>query len=219
MSSGDRKGPVSWGTLAATAAVGGVAALAYQYAWQRKEAGDASVQKVESFGTPKLGGPFSLVDQDGKPVTDADFRGEYMLVYFGFTYCPDICPSELVKMDRIVSTVDKSVGPVVRPIFISVDPRRDSVSQLKYYARDFHPRMACLTGTPGQVAQAAKAYRVYFNNADQDDEEDMDYLVDHSIVIYLMDKEGKFLDFFTQTMEAEEVVRKVLKHIKEGDGK
>lgn len=79
--------------------------------------------------------------------------------------------------------------------------------------------MVCLTGTPGQVAQAARAYRVYFNNADQDDEEDMDYLVDHSIVIYLMDKEGKFVDFFTQTMEAEEVVRKVQKHIKEREGK
>lgn len=101
----DAPQPVSWGTLAATAAVGGLAALAYQYAWQRKEAGDAAVQKVESFGTPLLGGPFSLVDQDGRPVTDADFRGEYMLVYFGFTYCPDICPSELVKMDRIVSAV------------------------------------------------------------------------------------------------------------------
>jgi cytochrome oxidase Cu insertion factor (SCO1/SenC/PrrC family) len=92
--------------------------------------------KVTSYGKPALGGPWTLVDFTGKPVTDADFRGEFLLLYFGFTHCPDICPSELVKVGRILDLLDKEQSlPMVRPVFISVDPDRDNVGQLRHYAQ------------------------------------------------------------------------------------
>lgn len=91
---------------------------------------------MTSYGKPALGGPWTLVDFTGKPVTDADFRGEFLLLYFGFTHCPDICPSELVKVGRILDLLDKEQSlPMVRPVFISVDPDRDNVGQLRHYAQ------------------------------------------------------------------------------------
>lgn len=134
--------------------------------------------KVESTGKALLGGPFELVDHEGKPVTDASLRGEYVLLYFGFTFCPDICPNELVKMGQVLQMLDRNPAlPKVRPVFISVDPRRDTVAQLAAYLKDFHPRMVGLTGTPAQVSRVAKAYRVYFaEGGHTSDEDDEDYI-------------------------------------------
>ncbi|CAM9316691.1 unnamed protein product, partial [Phaeothamnion confervicola] len=153
---------------------------------------------AKSFGKPALGGPWSLVDMHGAPRTDRDYRGRFTLLYFGFTHCPDICPSELVKVGNVIEELDKRLGPgVVKPVFISVDPERDSLQQLRHYAQDFHPSIDYLTGTKEQVARAAKAYRVYFSKADDHDEGE-DYLVDHSIVLYLNGPDNDFLDFLTQ---------------------
>ena len=110
-------------------------------------------------GTALIGGPFSLTDQTGKAVTDADYRGRYMLIYFGFTFCPDVCPTELQVMatalDQLGSQADQ-----VQPLFITVDPERDTPSQLAGYVSQFHPRMAGLTGTPEQIAAAERAAKV-----------------------------------------------------------
>lgn len=138
----------------------------------------AATSKVESFGKPALGGPWSLVDSEGRPVTDADLRGRYLLMYFGFTYCPDICPNELVKMGKVVDGVAKAGGgrlPPLLPVFVSLDPHRDTVAQMRAYRKDFHPSMLALTGTPGQVGKAAKAFRVYFSDVDRDEDEN-DYI-------------------------------------------
>eukprot|EP00612_Vaucheria_litorea_P004989 CAMPEP_0171464420 /NCGR_PEP_ID=MMETSP0945-20130129/7749_1 /TAXON_ID=109269 /ORGANISM="Vaucheria litorea, Strain CCMP2940" /LENGTH=156 /DNA_ID=CAMNT_0011991511 /DNA_START=379 /DNA_END=849 /DNA_ORIENTATION=- len=151
----------------------------------------------------------------GEPKTDKDYQGTFSLLYFGFAHCPDICPAELVKLGHIIEEASKRLGKPapVKPIFISVDPDRDSLLQLKHYSTDFHPNFEYLTGTKEQVAKAARAYRVYFSS-NADHEEDEDYLVDHSIVMYLLDKEGEFLDFYTQRMGVTDCVEKLVQEIK-----
>jgi protein SCO1/2 len=147
-----------------------------------------------SGGTPagiSVGGPFALVGGDGKPVTDNDFRGKYMLVYFGYTYCPDVCPTTLTA---IADALDK-LGPKadrIRPLFITVDPKRDTPAAVKQFAAAFGPRVEGLTGSAEQIAVVAKAYRVYYaehrTGAGPDD-----YTMDHSSVLYLMGPDGRFI--------------------------
>jgi protein SCO1/2 len=171
---------------------------------------------VKTIGTPKIGGNFTLVDQDGIPRTSNSFKGDYVLVYFGFTYCPDICPTELTKMAAVVNNIDAAFGPVIQPLFISVDPWRDDVARVRGYVKNFHPRMIGLTGTPDQVQQVTKAYRVYYSKPPQR-EENEDYLLDHSIFIYMLDRDGKFLDYFGVNKDVVEITQKVKQHIRERD--
>ena len=119
--------------------VGALAMGYYRMKWDEKEKRVAS--DVTSTGKPALGGPFTLVDMHGHPVTDKDFHGKFVLLYFGFCHCPDICPSELVKVGAIAKKLESKLGAgVVKPVFVSVDPDRDSLAQLRHYAQDFHPR-------------------------------------------------------------------------------
>lgn len=140
-----------------------------------------------------IGGPFNLVDQHGQAVSDADFRGQYMLVYFGYTYCPDVCPTELQTMSQAVDQLGDE-GKKVTPVFITIDPERDTVEQLAAYAEHFHPRLVALTGSAEQIAAAAKAYRVYYGKVES--EGATEYLMDHSSIVYFMDADGRFLTHF-----------------------
>lgn len=209
-SSGGNRGPISWPTLFLSLAAGAGAVVYYNVSRSKRVAEASS--RVESYGQALLGGPWSLVNARGRPVTSGDLHGKWLLLYFGFTFCPDICPNELVKMARVTDTLDKfpALKDKVVPVFISLDPHRDSCAQVGAYCADFHPKMLGLTGTPGQVAQAAKAYRVYFSEVDRADDDDAgeDYLVDHSIVIYLIGPDGEFKEFFTQMMTASEISEK-----------
>ncbi|MGA3005840.1 MAG: SCO family protein [Acetobacteraceae bacterium] len=138
-----------------------------------------------------VGGPFSLIDGDGKPVTDQTWRGKYMLVYFGYTYCPDVCPTTLTN---VATALDK-LGPKadqIQPLFITIDPKRDTPAVVKQYAAAFSPRLIGLTGTPEQIAVAAKAYRVYYAEHRTGPGPD-DYSMDHSSVLYLMGPDGRFI--------------------------
>lgn len=212
-----RGGPISWKSLG-IAGVMGLGIFAF-YRHKREEKMTRPMMQQKTIGKALLGGPFSLVDSDGVPVTEETFRGQWMVLYFGFTYCPDICPSELVKLGKVLGKLDKTdgVGPVITPVFISVDPKRDSVKQLEFYKKDFHPRMRFLTGTPEQVKRAAKAYRVYYTNTNaktENDDDDWDYLVDHSIVMYFVSPEGEFLEFFTQLAEVDEICDRITAHVK-----
>lgn len=121
------------------------------------------------------------MDQNGKPFTDADLKGKFTLIYFGFTHCPDICPEELDKMSDVVDKIDKEHPgkDIVTPVFVSVDPARDSVPQVKAYVQEFHPRIIGLTGDYDNVKKACKSYRVYFSTPPDAKATD-DYLVDHS---------------------------------------
>jgi protein SCO1/2 len=140
-----------------------------------------------------IGGPFELVDQHGKPVSDKTFRGRYMLIYFGYGYCPDVCPTELANMAAALDVLG-SKAKDVQPIFITVDPERDTPEFLADYVVNFHPRLIGLTGTPEQVKAAAKAYKVYYAKAKKPGE--ADYLMDHTSFVYLMGPEGRFLSLF-----------------------
>ena len=138
-----------------------------------------------------IGGPFTLEDGNAKPVKDRDFRGRYMLVYFGYTFCPDVCPTTLNAiadaMDRLGPAADR-----IQPVFITVDPKRDTPAAMKAYAAAFGPRIEGLTGTPEQIAAVAKAYRVYYAEH-RTGPGPGDYAMDHSSVLYLMGPDGTFV--------------------------
>jgi protein SCO1 len=147
-----------------------------------------------------IGGPFKLTDQNGRTVTDQDMKGHPFLVFFGFTHCPDVCPTTLFEVSQIL----RALGPDadrVRALFITVDPERDTPALMKDYLSSFDPHMAGLTGDPAAVAAVAKAYRVYYKKVPLDQG---GYTMDHTAIIYLMDKEGRFVAPFSlkRTTEA-----------------
>jgi protein SCO1/2 len=159
-------------------------------------------------GPSAVGGPFALVDQDGKTVTDRDLKGRPFLVFFGFTHCPDICPTTLFE----VSEVLRALGPDadrVGALFVTVDPERDTPDKLKDYLSSFDPRLRGLTGDPAAVAAMIKTYRVYARKVPQ---ENGSYTMDHYAGIYLMDKNGRFVAPFRLrgTQEAAAELRKYL---------
>lgn len=151
-----------------------------------------------------IGGPFSLLDGDGRTVTDRDFRGRLMLVYFGYTHCPDACPTALQDMATALDTLGDKRQQVV-PIFITVDPERDTPGVMKDYAANFGPGMTALSGSIEAVKQAAHSYRVYYAKHPTTDGYDMD----HSSIIYLMDRQGRFLANFTHETPPEQIAAKL----------
>ncbi len=165
---------------------------------------------VISTGKALIGGPFTLTNQNGKVVTDKDFRGRYMLVAFGYTYCPDICPAELNVISGAMEKLgDKSKNIV--PIFITVDPKRDTVEQMANYISSFYPTMVGLTGTEEQIKEAASAYRVYYAKAEGDSDDN--YLMAHSTFIYLMDPQGEYVTHFGYGISAEDLAARLSKAI------
>jgi protein SCO1/2 len=160
-------------------------------------------------GKVAFGGPFTLVDHGGRPVTEQTFRGQYTLVFFGFTYCPDVCPTTLAD----VATVLERLGPLaerVQPLFITVDPERDSPSVLASYVQTFHPRIVGLTGTPEQVHAAAKAYKVYYRKVDDGRG---GYLMEHTAVLFLADPEGRHLEILPREMPLSKMAELVRRHL------
>lgn len=150
-----------------------------------------------------IGGPFTLTDQNGVERTDRDFRGKLMLVYFGYTYCPDVCPTELTVMATALDQLGADASQVV-PLFITVDPERDTAKVLKEYVPQFSERMLGLTGAERDIAAVAKAYRVYY--AKSPGSAGTPYLMDHTSLVYLMDREGRYLAHFTPNSRAEDMV-------------
>ena len=139
----------------------------------------------------RIGGPFSLVNQDGKPVTDRDFLGRYRIVYFGFAHCPDVCPTDLAALGQALKRFEKSDperAAKVQPVFITVDPERDTPPVVKEFVSAFHPRLVGLTGTVPQVTAAAKAHAVYFSKGDP--LPGGGYGMDHMRTMVLMDPKG-----------------------------
>ncbi len=149
-----------------------------------------------------LGGPFNLTDQTGRTVTEKDYAGRWMLIYFGYTFCPDVCPTELGTMAAALDTMG-TAGEQVVPVFISVDPQRDTPDQLADYVGRFHPRMQGLTGTPEQVAEVARRYRVYYAKVQRP--EMTDYLMDHSSFIYLVGPDSRVRALFRPEMRPEDI--------------
>ncbi len=164
-----------------------------------------------------LGGPFELTDQTGRTVTERDFAGRFMLVYFGFTYCPDVCPTELgivaAALD-LVAEQSEEMAERVTPVLITIDPERDTSEALADYVSRFHPRMVGLTGTEAQIAAAARAYRVFYRKVPRP--EMSEYLMDHSSFIYLVGPDGRVRALFRPDT-APEAIAQALRRQLRGD--
>jgi protein SCO1 len=167
------------------------------------------ITQVRTVGKAAIGGPFELLDKDGAVFTEKDLLSRWTLIYFGFTMCPDVCPDELTKVAEVLDTLarhGKTIGPTaeadISPILISIDPERDTPKRTHEYAVGFHKAFTGLSGSLDQARVAAKAYRVYFS---KDDNAGDDYLVDHSIITYLMDPKGEFVDFYAKNVTAPEM--------------
>ena len=173
-----------------------VAALAGYWLWWAAEGGPQE-------GRPAVGGPFELIDGDGRTVTQRDFRGRHMLVYFGYTFCPDVCPTTLFSASQALDGIGPALASKVRLVFVSIDPERDTPEVVKDYAAHFHPGTVGLTGTPEQVAAAARAFRIYYRKAAP--EEDGGYLVDHSSILFLMDGDGRYVTHFGHEATADDM--------------
>ncbi|KAM3833001.1 protein SCO2 homolog, mitochondrial [Vipera latastei] len=171
--------------------------LAWLYFLREKEKQEKE-KRIEELRKVAVGqGSFQLVDHTGRPCSKEDLKGSWVLLYFGFTHCPDICPEELEKMSRVVDMLDADAKlPRLQPIFITVDPERDTVEAVAKYVKEFHPRLRGLTGTPEQVRKAGRSYRVYYSTGPKD--EDNDYLVDHTVILYLLAPDGLFLDYYNR---------------------
>jgi protein SCO1/2 len=164
----------------------------------------AETMDILMWNREPVGGPFALTDHTGRPRTDRDFRGALMLVYFGFTYCPDVCPTDLMAITQALDLLGADAGKV-QPLFITLDPERDTAEHLADYVTLFHPRLIGLTGSLDAIRDAADAYKVYFAKVATGKNTD-DYTVDHTAYIYLMDRDGKYLGFFPPGTSAERMV-------------
>jgi protein SCO1/2 len=224
---------IDWGTLLALAALAtGLLWLVQTSGWGLSQhlfwpvafacAGAAQARSAAEtmdilmWNREPVGGPFELIDQDGKTVRDTDFAGKYRLVYFGYTYCPDVCPTDVQKMGRVLRTLEKqdpAYARQIQPIFITIDPERDKPAQVKQFVTAFHPRIVGLTGTPQQIAAVAKAYGAYFKKMEPSDPGGA-YLMDHAATIYLMGKQGEPLALITREMTEQEMIAEIRKWAK-----
>jgi protein SCO1 len=149
-----------------------------------------------------IGGPFALIDHTGKPRTDEDFRGKLLLIYFGYSSCPDVCPTDLQQIGLAVDGLGAG-AEAVQPLFITLDPERDTAAHLADYVPSFHPRLIGLTGSAEQIRRVALAYKVYYAKYPPDSS---DYVIDHSAFIYLVDKTGKYIGFFPPGTTADRMI-------------
>jgi protein SCO1 len=169
-----------------------IAALALASAFPLAACGGAAAPEQPPLAGAKIGAPFALTDQDGRTVRDTDFAGRYRVVYFGYTYCPDVCPTDMAKIGQAMKLLDKEAPRTaarVVPIFITVDPERDTPAVVKQFVANFHPRVVGLTGSPQAIADVAKNYAVYFKK--QPAGPGGGYLVDHLAVAFLMGPSGE----------------------------
>ena len=186
--------------------LGGVAAIAiFPEARERL----LPQQGSQTTGKALIGGPFTLTDQSGKQVTDEDYRGRYMLVFFGFTACPDICPAGLQLISAALDKVGAKAGNVT-PIFISVDPARDTPEKLDAFVKNFNGRIVGLSGTQEEIAAVAKAYKVFYEKT-PNEAAPTEYGMNHTSIIYLMGPDGAYVTHFTPTTTLDAMVEKLNK--------
>jgi protein SCO1/2 len=170
----------------------------------------ADLKDVLKYNRETIGGPFTLVDEHGRKRSDREFRGKLLLVYFGYTSCPDVCPTDLQQIGAAVDALGPA-GAAVQPLFITLDPARDTTQRLAAYVPSFHPRLVGLRGSPAAIRQAADAYRVYFKRVPIGSAGD--YGFDHAANTYLMDRDGKYLGYFPPGTSAARIAEVIRPHL------
>ncbi|HLQ02625.1 MAG TPA: SCO family protein [Burkholderiales bacterium] len=199
--------------LLAVALIGGAAAFLHfreKPAEETRREGAARLMNELMSGKAPVGGPFTLEDQYGKRRGLADFRGKLVLLYFGYSFCPDVCPTDLAAMAQLVRTLGAE-GDKLQPVFVTLDPERDTRELLRNYVAAFHPRFVALRGSEDEVRRVAAAYKVYFEKVRPP--ASSVYLIDHMAFVFLLDREGKYVAFFPPGTSAERMatmVREVL---------
>lgn len=169
---------------------------------------DGAKSNTVNIGAAVIGGPFTLVNQDGVTVTDRDFAGKYRLMFFGFTHCPDVCPTKLTALTEVVTLLGDKAHLVV-PIFVTLDPERDTPDVLKGYVRAFSDTLVGLTGTADQIQAVVKNYRIYAQKTSSD----TGYSIDHSAFSYLMGPKNEFIDVMPYDTSPEDMAAKVNQHL------
>jgi protein SCO1 len=197
--------------LALTAVAGLLGGTAY-VVWQQRASDPYAECRASTVagGGGDIGGPFTLVDENGKTVTDKDVLTKPTLVYFGYSFCPDVCPLDSARNAEAVDLL-KTNGLDVTPVFISIDPERDTPDVVKSFTENLHPNMIGLTGTPEQVQAVSRAYKTYYKKQDSGDQY---YMMDHSTFTYLMLPGLGFADFFTRDDTAEQIAERTACYIK-----
>lgn len=210
----DSRGFLTWKSMLIQAALlGTVGTATYLYFDREKKIRLAQTSTVQSTGAPKLGGDWELTSaQTEARMTNKDLFGKYVLMYFGFTMCPDVCPTEMDKMSYAVERLQQRYGlNAVVPVFVSVDPKRDTPERIRDYLQDFHKTFLGFTGSLDDIRAITRKFRVYWSAPD--DTADDDYVVDHSIIMYLIDPQGEFIDYYGKNTTADEVVQKITQHM------
>ena len=172
----------------------------------------APAPPVETTGKALIGGHFALIDQTGKPITDRDFRGRYLLVFFGFTHCPDICPTELQVMAAALEALSPQERKEIVPVFITLDPERDTPEVMATYVKNFGQDFVGLTGSAESISAVAKAYRIAYSKFQQD-KTSGDYTIDHSSLVYLMDKNGDYITHFAYGITAAKITEMLRRYL------
>jgi protein SCO1/2 len=185
-------------------------AFAMPAAQAQSERSAGELMDAVMWGKEPIGGSFTLVDHTGKQRTDADFRGKLVIIYFGFTSCPDVCPTDLMAIGQAVDKLG-AAGDSVQVLFVTLDPERDTVAHLADYVPFFHPRLIGLTGDAAHIREAARAYRVYYAKVPTSGADE--YTVDHSAFIYLLDRDGKYLGFFPPGTPADRMAAIIKAHL------
>ncbi len=170
----------------------------------------SSSDGIRTSGEALVGGPFSLTDHTGARVTQDDFLGRPMMLYFGYTFCPDVCPTSLQVLAVALEEMGEEAD-VIQPVFVTIDPARDTVEQMAEYVGYFGDDFIGLTGTDEEIADIARTYRVYYGKVDGESEDD--YLMDHSSIFYLMGADGKFVKHFSYTTDPEQLALDIAAHL------
>ncbi|NXU55872.1 SCO2 protein, partial [Turnix velox] len=207
-----------WQRVLVVGLVGGSAVGLWLWLWGERERRRGARREAQLRALGLGQSHFQLWDQFGRAHSPKDFLGTWVLLYFGFTHCPDVCPEELEKMGRVMELLEeeeeekKSSLPPVQPIFITVDPIRDDSAAMGRFLRDFHPRFLGLTGEEEQIRALASSFRVYVNAGIPDT--DGDYIVDHSILLFLLGPDGSLRDCYGRSKTHTHIARSIRQHIR-----
>ena len=182
----------------------------------REEAGTSVNKGAKQIAMPgvKIGGDFALTDHHGDTVTQANYDGQYKLIYFGFTYCPAICPTELQKISQVIGTLDEDIAAQIKPLFITVDPERDTINVMRDYVSLFDPRLTGLTGSRAQIDPVLKSFRVFASKVPTED--GSDYTMDHSSYIYFMSPDNQLISMYRIKDDAGYMVKDIKVRLENG---